>query len=57
MGSKKMGRPTDDPKTIDVKVRITESINEKLIEYCNRHSMTKGEAIRKGVHLLLADEK
>ena len=55
MGSKKMGRPTDDPKTIDVKVRITESINEKLIEYCKKVGITRAEAIRQGINLLFEE--
>nr|WP_276512869.1 hypothetical protein [Flavonifractor plautii] len=30
---------------------------KKLQEYCERHNISKGEAIRQGVHLLLATEK
>ena len=56
--SPKTGRPkTDNPVNIRTSVRLDAETDRKLIEYCNRHSMTKGEAIRKGVHLLLADEK
>ena len=56
--SPKTGRPkTDYPINIRTSVRLDAETDRKLIEYCNRHSMTKGEAIRKGVHLLLADEK
>lgn len=56
--SPKTGRPkTDNPINIRTSVRLDAETDRKLIEYCNRHSMTKGEAIRKGVHLLLADEK
>ena len=56
--SPKTGRPkTDNSINIRTSVRLDAETDRKLIEYCNRHSMTKGEAIRKGVHLLLADEK
>ena len=56
--SPKTGRPkTDNPINIRTSVRLDAETDRKRIEYCNRHSMTKGEAIRKGVHLLLADEK
>lgn len=56
--SPKTGRPkTDNPINTRTSVRLDAETDRKLIEYCNRHSMTKGEAIRKGVHLLLADEK
>ena len=30
---------------------------EKLQQYCGRHRITKGEAIRKGIHLLLDAKK
>ena len=56
--SPKTDRPkTHNPINIRTSVRLDAETDRKLIEYCNRHSMTKGEAIRKGVHLLLADEK
>lgn len=57
MGSKKMGRPTDDPKTVEVKARITESTNEKLIEYCKKVGITRAEAIRQGINLLFEEKK
>lgn len=53
MGSKKMGRPTDSPKVNDIKVRIDDTTNKKLLEYCKKNNITKAEAIRQGIHLLL----
>ena len=41
MSSKKMGRPTDDPKTDEVKFRITASTNEKLTENCKETGITR----------------
>lgn len=57
MSSKKMGRPKSmNPKDIDVKVRFDKELHAKLLEYCEEHDITRTEAIRQGVHLLLADE-
>ena len=57
MSSKKMGRPKSiNPKDIDVKVRFDKELHTKLLEYCKEHNITRTEAIRQGVHLLLADE-
>lgn len=57
MSSKKMGRPTDDPKTVEVKARITASTNEKLTEYCKKSGITRAEAIRQGISLLFDEKK
>lgn len=57
MSSKKMGRPTDDPKTVEVKARITVSTNEKLTEYCKKSGITRAEAIRQGISLLFDEKK
>lgn len=52
--SSKTGRPkVDNPKNIDVKVRFDEETNGKLLKYCKEHNITRTEAIRQGVHLLL----
>lgn len=56
--SPKMGRPkVDRPKDIRYSVRLDLETETKLIGYCEKHGITKGEAIRKGIHLLLAKEK
>lgn len=57
MGNK-MGRPkVENPINIRTSVRLDAETDRRLDEYCKQHQMTKGEAIRKGVHLLLAQEK
>ena len=54
MSSKQMGRPkTENPKDNDVKVRLDSKTHKKLLEYCEQHNITKAEAIRQGIHLLL----
>lgn len=54
----KIGRPkANKPKDIKYSIRIDNETETKLISYCNKHNITKGEAIRKGIYLLLAQEK
>ena len=51
--SPRTGRPTDCRKDHDVKVRIDDDTHERLLEYCKRLGITKAEAIRQGIHLVL----
>lgn len=54
----KAGRPKlENPKDVDVKVRFDKELNAKLLQYCQKHDITRTEAIRRGVHLLLSQEK
>lgn len=56
--SPRTGRPkSENPKEIDVKVRFDKSLHERLLEYCERNNITRTEAIRRGVYLLLDQEK
>lgn len=56
--SAKMGRPPkDNPINIRISVRLDAETDEKLTGYCERHDMTKGEAIRKGVIQMLQNER
>ena len=50
----KIGRPKlENPKEIDIKVRIDRSTNKQLLKYCEKHSLTKASAIRKSIQMLL----
>lgn len=52
--SPRTGRPViGQPKTNDIKVRLDDDTNNKLLKYCEEHDITKAEAIRQGIHLLL----
>lgn len=52
--SPRTGRPViGDPKTNDIKVRLDDDTHNKLLKYCEEHDITKAEAIRQGIHLLL----
>lgn len=49
-----IGRPkVDKPKSNDIKVRLDDEMKKKLDNYCAVHNITRAEAIRKGIHLLL----
>lgn len=52
------GRPKlDNPINIRTSVRLNKETDDRLNQYCAEHGITKGEAIRKGVHLLLEAQK
>ena len=46
MPTKKMGRPTDDPKTIRLDIRISEKDAKILDDYCERTGKRRPEGIR-----------
>lgn len=53
-----IGRPkVDNPKTNRFSVCLDKETEEKLKIYCETHNITKGEAIRQGIHLLLKKKK
>lgn len=50
MSDKKMGRPVvGSPKIVDVKVRIDEETNKKLLKFCEEHGITRAETIRQAI--------
>lgn len=54
MGSKKLGRPIiGSLKNIDIKVRIDEETNKKLLTYCEARKIKRAEAIRQAIIELL----
>ena len=56
--SPKTGRPkADKPKEIRYSIRLDVETENRLMSYCQKHGITKGEAIRKGIYLLLSQEK
>ena len=47
---KKMGRPViGNPKTVDIKVRIDEETNVRLLKFCKENGLTRAEAIRQAI--------
>lgn len=56
--SPRTGRPkVEKPKQNDIKVRLDDETKGRLDRYCAAHGITRAEAIRRGVHLLLTQEK
>lgn len=52
--SPRTGRPkVNEPKDIRFSIRIDDDTNKKLAVYCEKNGITKAEAIRKGIQLLL----
>nr|DAP90891.1 MAG TPA: Alginate and motility regulator [Caudoviricetes sp.] len=52
------GRPkAENPKSNRFSIRLDAETENRLKEYCEKYGITKGEAIRRGIHLLLAKEK
>lgn len=51
---KKMGRPkAEKPKEIKYSIRTDAETEARLERYCAKEGVTKGEAYRKGIELLL----
>ncbi len=47
--SPRTGRPTDDPKKLNTRIRLSEE-DVKRLEYCaEKTGLTKAEIIRKGI--------
>ncbi len=56
--SPRTGRPKiDNPKSISLKIRIDVNTNLKLLQYCKDNKLTKTEAVRKGIMLILDEKK
>lgn len=49
---KKMGRPTDNPKTTQFSVRFDEATLKILDEYCNDNNLTRPQGVREAVRKL-----
>ena len=50
--SAKMGRPTSNPKTYKITVRLDEVSKNTLLSYCEKESVERAEAIRRGIGML-----
>lgn len=49
LGNKKMGRPTDNPKNISLKVLLDNDTSKKLEECSEVLKVSKAEVMRRGV--------
>lgn len=57
MLSKKMGRPTNNPKNTQMPVRFSDEDIQKLEYCCNQTGLTKANIIRKGIDAVYQDLK
>ncbi len=56
--SPRTGRPkVDNPKRNDLKVRFDDHTMQQLDRYCAENGLSRAEAIRQGVYLLLEQAK
>lgn len=56
--SPRTGRPkAENPKDIRYSIRLDVETEQKLVDFCKAHNMTKGEAIRQGIKMLLDTKK
>lgn len=54
----KMGRPkADNPKDVRYSIRLDAQTEQKLQAYCVEHGITRGEAVRRAIGLLLQSKK
>ena len=49
--------PVEKPKSVKYSIRLDEQMEAKLLMYCNRHGITKGEAIRMAIEAMLGGAK
>lgn len=55
--SPRTGRPkAESPKDIRYSIRLDAEMEKQLNLYCETHQITKGEAIRRAIELLLAQK-
>lgn len=53
----KIGRPTNNPKTAPVHVRLDNNCTDVLQKYCQQENISRAEAIRRGIMKLNSDLK
>lgn len=49
---KRMGRPTDNPKSNPIHIRLDDKSLEILDKYCVQENIKRTEGIRQGIYLL-----
>ena len=54
---KMKGRPTDDPKTLNTRIRLSQNDTEKLEYCCKETGKKKSEIIRQGINKVYEELK
>jgi len=57
LGTKKMGRPTDNPKSHQITVKFDDECKEIIDRYSEQENVSKMETVRRGVKKLKDDLK
>lgn len=52
MPDKRIGRPTDNPKSKPIHVRLDKECQDILDIYCKENNVSLAEGIRKGIKML-----
>ena len=55
--SPRTGRPTDNPKSNKITVRLDKEATEIMNAYCEQERIEKGEAVRRGLKKLESELK
>ena len=55
--SPRTGRPTTNPKTDKITVRLDEESSEIMKKYCEQEGVEKAEAVRRGLKKLASEIK
>lgn len=55
--SKKMGRPTNDPKNLSTRIRLSKTDIERLDYCCKKTGKLKSEIIREGINKVYTELK
>lgn len=55
--SPRTGRPTDNPKTEEIKVRATKEDKELLKECCDKLKQTQYEVVMNGIRMVYEETK
>ncbi|WP_101696946.1 CopG family transcriptional regulator [Clostridium minihomine] len=57
MAAKKLGRPTDSPKDITMKIRFDKDTSEQLEKCSETMGVSRAEVVRRGVRKMFDDLK
>lgn len=55
--SPRTGRPTDRRKAVEVKIRVTPEMDERIMDYSKEHKQTKAETVREALDAYLPGKK
>ena len=55
--SPRTGRPTDCRKAVEVKIRVTPEMDERIMDYSKEYIQTKEESVREALVAFLPGKK